>query len=71
MNKIKEVLRLKHESNLSLRQIARSLNLSVGVVSKYLQRAGAAGLAWPLPDNLSDTALKAQLTAAAAPGEAV
>jgi len=66
MNKIKEVLRLKHASNLSLRQIARSLNLSVGVVSKYLQRANAAGLVWPLPDDLSDTALKAQLQPAPA-----
>jgi transposase len=55
MLKLKEILRLRYEANLSLRQIARSLNLSLGVVSKYVQRAEAAQLTWPL--QMSDAAL--------------
>ena len=54
---LKEILRLKYEAQLSLRQIALSLSLSVGVISKYLHRAEAAGLRWPLPDDLSEKAL--------------
>lgn len=61
MRKIKDVLRLKHEARLSCRQIAASLKLSVGVVSKYTRAAEAAGLSWPLPDGLDDSTLEAQL----------
>ena len=44
MRKIKDVLRLKYEANLSCRQIASSLKLSVGVISKYTKAAEEAGL---------------------------
>lgn len=57
MRQIKEVLRLKHAARLSHRQIARALRLSLGVVSKYLSAAERAGLSWPLPDGMDDTAL--------------
>lgn len=46
---IKEILRLKYEAHLSQRQIAQSLQLSVGVVSKYLRRARQQQITWPLP----------------------
>ena len=46
---IKEILRLKYEAQLSQRQIAQSLHLSVGVVSKYLRRARTQQITWPLP----------------------
>ena len=36
MTLIREVLRLKYESNLSHRQIARALRISVGSVANYL-----------------------------------
>ena len=39
MKKIIEVLRLKHEANLSHEKISRSCQLSKGVVSKYLSLA--------------------------------
>ena len=61
MRKIKEVLRLKYEADLSCRQIAASLKLSVGVISKYIQAAEAAGLSWPLPDGLDDSTLETRL----------
>ena len=42
MRKIKEVLRLKFEVGLGLRQIARSCSIGLGTAHEYLQRAEAA-----------------------------
>ena len=61
MGKIKDELRLKYEANLSCRQMAASLKISVGVISKYTKAAEEAGLSWPLPDGLDDTTLEARL----------
>ena len=61
MLKIKDILCLKYEAKLSLRQIALSLGLSLGVISKCLKRAEAAGLGWPLPAGMSDRELAARL----------
>lgn len=49
MRHILAVLRRKHEAGLSHRQSATSLGISLGAVTADLQRAAAAGLAWPLP----------------------
>lgn len=57
MINIKEILRLRFAAELSVRQIARSQDLSVGVVSKYLTRAEALGFSWPLPEHLTDQAV--------------
>lgn len=54
MRKIKTVLRLYYESKLSQRKIAKSLQLSVGVVNKYIQRAIESNLSWPLPAEYED-----------------
>lgn len=51
MRKIKTMLRLHFESKLSQHQIASSIQVSVGVVNKYIKRATAAGLNWPLPSE--------------------
>ena len=67
MHQIKDILRLRYEAGLSQREIARSLDLSVGVVSKYLQLATAAGIRWPLPDELNETALAQKLQPTSAP----
>ena len=37
--------------------------MGLGTVTAYLQRAAAAGLSWPLPDDLDDAALEARLFA--------
>ena len=58
MRKIRDVLRMKFDNGLSKRAIARSLSLSAGGVNGYLQRARVAGLSWPLPEGLDDTALE-------------
>ena len=57
MRQIKEILRLKYQHQLSVRAIARSCGLSRSTVGDYLQRAKAAGLNWPLPEELSEAQL--------------
>ncbi|OLP04621.1 IS21 family transposase [Rhodoferax antarcticus] len=61
MRKIRQVLRLVHETDLSQRAIARSLGLSREAVSNHITRATAAGLVWPLPPDTDDAALEARL----------
>lgn len=67
MRKIREVLRLSQHEGLSLRQVAASLQLPFTTVGDHVRRARAAGLSWPLPEDLDDDALEARLFASAAP----
>ena len=60
MRCVKGELRLKAEG-LSDRAIARSTRLARSTVGDYAGRAAAAGLSWPLPEELTDTALEALL----------
>jgi len=48
VRKIKEVLRLKYETELSNRVIAGACKVSNSTVGEYLKRAEAAGISWPL-----------------------
>ena len=61
MRKLNEILRMHYENNLSIRQISRSVRVSVGTVSKYLRLFREAGLTWPLSENVSETALASAL----------
>lgn len=65
MRHIKEVLRLKHEHHLSVRQIGRSCGLPASTVNDYLARAQGAGLSWPLPEGLDEAQLQARLLSGA------
>jgi transposase len=65
MHQLKEVLRLT-AAGLSQRQIARSLQLSTGVVAKYQAASRRAGLSWPLPETLDDVTLANRLCSKAA-----
>ena len=67
MRKIREVLRLKYECNRSNRDIGNRCGIGSSTVSDYLQRARMAGLDWPLPEQLDDTALEYQLFPPATP----
>ena len=58
MRQIKEVLRLHQEAHLSERQIARVCRISRSTVQRYLERAAAASLRWPLPEPVDDTQLE-------------
>ena len=59
MRKIREVLRLRLEAGLSIRQISASTKTSVGAIQKLLARADALNLNWPLPEDLDDGRLAA------------
>jgi transposase len=61
MRQIQEVLRLKHQNKLSIREIARSCGLPASTVGDYLQRAKAAGLSWPLPEGQGEPELLQRL----------
>lgn len=57
MRKIKEVLRLKYEAELTYEEISRSCNIGHTTVGEYINRAKEAGLRWPLPDDIDDNKL--------------
>ena len=61
MNDIKDILRQRHDLDLTRDQIAAATGVSAGTVSHVLERAAAVGLSWPLPDDLDDEALRARL----------
>ena len=61
MRKIREILRLKHETDLSGRAVARWCNVSPSMVSEYVGRFQVSGLTWPLPPELSDDDLDQRL----------
>jgi hypothetical protein len=61
MRKTHEVLRLHFDLKLKQRQIACSANLSQSTVHEYLHRFTAAGLSWPLPEQMSEPELEAAL----------
>ena len=60
MRNIREALRLA-AGGLSNRQIAASLSVSKTTIRNCLRRATVAGLAWPLPDDLTDAMLETRL----------
>ena len=68
MRQLREILRLKHEQQLTHRAIARACGVGVGTVSEYVGRAARAGLEWPLPGELDEAALEARLFPGAGPG---
>jgi len=60
MRKIRDVLRLS-AAGMSKRKIAASLGVSATAAGECIRRARCAGLAWPLPEELSDEALERRL----------
>ena len=61
MRKIREILRLYHELKLGKKQIAKICSMSPSTVVEYIRKADTAGVSWPLPEDLDDTALEALL----------
>ena len=57
MRKIRDILRLRLDAGLSIRQIKGSTKASVGAIQKLLTRADELGLTWPLPSELDDGTL--------------
>lgn len=61
MRMIKQVLRLKFAGGLSLERTAASLDISKGVVAKYVSLAQAAGLDWAMIQDMDEVELEARL----------
>ncbi len=60
MRKITEVLRLR-AAGMSARDIARSVGAARSTIAEYCRRADAAGICWPLPEDVDDERLDALL----------
>ena len=67
MRQVIEILRLKYQHQLSVREIARSCGIAASTVGDYLQRAETAQLTWPLPEGLGEPELEQRLFAAPLP----
>jgi hypothetical protein len=63
MRQVREVLRLKFVGGVPTREIARRLRVAASTVRATLKRFTAAGLSWPLPDEMTDAVLEARLFA--------
>jgi DNA-binding IclR family transcriptional regulator len=62
MRRVRDVIRLK-SAGVAVREIARRVGIAPSTVRLTLERLAGAGLNWPLPDDLTDTALEAKLFA--------
>jgi transposase len=58
MRKVREILRLHFEAELSERQISKICQVRKGTIRRYLERLKAAGLSWPLPGDLDEATLE-------------
>src|ERR1700681_2876858 len=61
MRQVREVLRLRFVGGVSTREIARRIGVAASTVRATVKRFQAAGLSWPLPEELTDAALEARL----------
>ena len=61
MRQIREIFRLRWQEGLSIRQAARSIGCSVGVVQKIAARASKVGLDWPTAEGLDEATLELKL----------
>lgn len=61
MRQVREILRLKLIGGLATREVARRVGVAASTVRATIKRFGASGLSWPLPEELTDTALEARL----------
>jgi IS30 family transposase len=62
MRHVREVMRLK-AAGMPSREIARRVGTAPSTVRLTIRRFEAAGLTWPLPDDVTDTELEARLYA--------
>lgn len=61
MRQIREILRLRWQEGLPIRQVARSVGRSVGAVHKALEKAGKAGLQWAAAETMAEAELESLL----------
>jgi transposase len=68
VRKVKEILRLRYERGLGLREIGQTVGKSPSVVQDCLARFRSSGLQWPLPADLSESSLDGALYPSAREG---
>ena len=61
MRQIKEVVRLRYALNISKQAIGHATGISRSTVKDYLARGKLADISWPLPKDVTNEALNAQL----------
>lgn len=61
MSKTKEILRIRWDLGLGVREASRATGASTGAVSETVSRARAAGLTWEIVDALDEQALEGLL----------
>src|SRR5487761_2182096 len=61
MRKIRDVLRLTHALGMSRRLVGEATGIGRPAVGEYVRRAAAAGLSWPIPDEIDDAELERRL----------
>ena len=64
MRQLRRILRLHHEGA-STRDIVRVVGIARTTIQRALERSKAAGLGWPLSDDMTDEVLEARLFAGA------
>ncbi|MDA9521201.1 integrase, partial [Bradyrhizobium sp. CCBAU 11434] len=67
MRHVRDVIRLK-SAGMPTREVARRVGTAPSTVRLTIRRFEAAGLTWPLPDDVTDTVLEARLFASAGAG---
>ena len=60
MRQLRHLLRLRHEG-VSAREIGRRLGVARSTIQDNLKRVAAAGLQWPLPEDVTDEILEGRL----------
>ena len=61
MRRVREMLRLRRDAGLAIREVARRTDVAPSTLREMLRRFERSGLAWPLPLDMTDTALEARL----------
>ena len=70
MRHVRDVTRLKL-AGMATREIARRVGTAPSTVRLTIRRFEAAGLTWPLPDDITDAVLEARLFASAGAGSGI
>ncbi len=68
MRKIRDALRLTHAMGMSRRLVGEATGIGKTAVGEYVRRAAAAGLSWPIADEIDDAELARRLFRPAAAG---
>ena len=67
MSKIARILELRYGAKLSIRAIARQLGLGRSTISRILVQAERSQITWPLPEQMTEAELQAQVYPSSGP----